>query len=135
MYHPTDIASQSSPVTGSVCAPEHFTHRTFILTHHAGPEVVDQAVRVLELVSATSSEFDLKLESHLFGGCAIDAVGESLPDSTLKACQEADAILMGIYVPDPVKTGLSLMSCRFCRWSEMGCGCQSTSRAWLAEAS
>ncbi|KAL9713205.1 3-isopropylmalate dehydrogenase [Leucoagaricus gongylophorus] len=31
----------------------------------------------------------------MFGGCAIDAVGESLPPSTLKACQEADAILMG----------------------------------------
>lgn len=71
--------------------------------HHAGPEVVDQAVRVLELVSATSSEFDLKLKSHLFGGCAIDAVGEPLPDSTLKACQEADAILMGICVPGPVE--------------------------------
>jgi len=60
-----------------------------------GPEVVEQAVRVLELVSRLSSDFDLKLESHLFGGCAIDAVGQPLPESTLKACQEADAILMG----------------------------------------
>ncbi|KAF5387838.1 hypothetical protein D9615_000604 [Tricholomella constricta] len=60
-----------------------------------GPEVVAQAVRVLEAVSAVSSDFQLKLESHDFGGCAIDAHGEPLPQSTLQACKDADAILMG----------------------------------------
>ncbi|KIY49449.1 3-isopropylmalate dehydrogenase [Fistulina hepatica ATCC 64428] len=60
-----------------------------------GPEITTQAVRVLEAVSAASPDFDLQLETHLFGGCAIDATGDSLPASTLKACQEADAILMG----------------------------------------
>jgi 3-isopropylmalate dehydrogenase len=61
-----------------------------------GPEVVSQAVRVLEAVSAAAAaDIDLKLETHDFGGCAIDKTGEPLPPSTLKACQEADAILMG----------------------------------------
>ncbi|KAH9943259.1 3-isopropylmalate dehydrogenase [Epithele typhae] len=60
-----------------------------------GPEVVAEAVRVLEVVSAASGDIELKLETHQFGGCAIDATGEPLPASTLKACQEADAILMG----------------------------------------
>ncbi|KAF8076639.1 3-isopropylmalate dehydrogenase [Lyophyllum atratum] len=60
-----------------------------------GPEVVNEAVRVLEAVSSASSDFKLQLESHAFGGCAIDAHGDPLPPSTLKACQEADAILMG----------------------------------------
>ncbi|KAJ7068519.1 3-isopropylmalate dehydrogenase [Mycena amicta] len=60
-----------------------------------GPEVVAQAVRVLEAVSAASPDFDLSLESHDFGGCAIDVHGEPLPPTTLQACQEADAILMG----------------------------------------
>ncbi|KAF9057940.1 3-isopropylmalate dehydrogenase [Panaeolus papilionaceus] len=60
-----------------------------------GPEVVDEALKVLTVISERSSDFKLKLESHLFGGCAIDEVGEPLPASTLKACQEADAILMG----------------------------------------
>ncbi|KAJ8515333.1 hypothetical protein ONZ45_g7222 [Pleurotus djamor] len=60
-----------------------------------GPEVVDQAVKVLQTISASSEEFDLKLENHLFGGCAIDETGEALPASTLTACKEADAILMG----------------------------------------
>ena len=60
-----------------------------------GPEVIAEAVKVLELVAQKSPEFDLTLESHEFGGCAIDSTGEPLPPSTLKACQEADAILMG----------------------------------------
>jgi 3-isopropylmalate dehydrogenase len=60
-----------------------------------GPEVVDQAVRVLQLISEKSKDFKLELKSYLFGGCAIDAVGEPLPADTLKACKEADAILMG----------------------------------------
>ena len=61
----------------------------------AGPEVVAQAVRVLETVSAASKDVEIKLETHQFGGAAIDAVGEPLPAATLKACQNADAILMG----------------------------------------
>ncbi|KAG6830321.1 3-isopropylmalate dehydrogenase [Tricholoma furcatifolium] len=60
-----------------------------------GPEVVEQATRVLEVVSELSPDFTLKLQPHLFGGCAIDAHGEPLPPSTLQACKEADAILMG----------------------------------------
>ncbi|KAG1752562.1 3-isopropylmalate dehydrogenase [Suillus paluster] len=60
-----------------------------------GPDVVAQATRVLELVSETSTSVKLILEPHDFGGCAIDKYGEPLPPSTLTACQEADAILMG----------------------------------------
>ncbi|KAI0375856.1 3-isopropylmalate dehydrogenase [Pilatotrama ljubarskyi] len=60
-----------------------------------GPEVTAEAVRVLEVISAASPDIEIKLESHEFGGCAIDSTGEPLPPSTLKACQEADAILMG----------------------------------------
>jgi 3-isopropylmalate dehydrogenase len=60
-----------------------------------GPEVVTEAVKVLEAISAGLSDIELNLEKHLFGGCAIDEVGEALPASTLQACKEADAILMG----------------------------------------
>ncbi|KAL1708576.1 Isopropylmalate dehydrogenase-like domain-containing protein [Schizophyllum commune] len=60
-----------------------------------GPEVTEQAVKVLQAVAAASPDFDLKLETHLFGGCAIDAEGDPLPAKTLEACQSADAILMG----------------------------------------
>ncbi|KAF8484625.1 3-isopropylmalate dehydrogenase [Russula ochroleuca] len=60
-----------------------------------GPEVVAEAVKVLEAIFVGSPEVELKLETHLFGGCAIDELGEALPASTLQACKEADAILMG----------------------------------------
>lgn len=55
-----------------------------------GPEVVAEAVRVLEAAAA-----GLSFETHLFGGAAIDATGEPLPPSTLEACRTADAVLLG----------------------------------------
>lgn len=54
-----------------------------------------EAVKILEAISTASTSFELKLKSYPFGGDAIDTVGEPLPAATLKACQEADAILMG----------------------------------------
>ena len=68
--------------------------RDFI-SKDVGPEVIAEATKVLEVVAAQSTDIELKLETHDFGGCAIDKHGIPLPDSTLKACQEADAILMG----------------------------------------
>lgn len=64
---------------------------------YVGPEVVSQATKVLEVVAAAIADVDLQLETHDFGGGAIDKYGEPLPESTLKACQEADAILMGSF--------------------------------------
>jgi 3-isopropylmalate dehydrogenase len=55
-----------------------------------GPEVAAQAVRVLEALP-----LDVSVEEHLFGGAAIDAVGDPLPEETLAACREADAVLLG----------------------------------------
>ncbi|KAI0692277.1 3-isopropylmalate dehydrogenase [Cytidiella melzeri] len=60
-----------------------------------GPEVVAEATRVLEVVSAASTDVELKLETHQFGGCSIDNTGEALTEATLWACRSADAILMG----------------------------------------
>jgi isocitrate/isopropylmalate dehydrogenase len=67
---------------------------------------------VLELVSKKSLDFDLKLESHQFGGCAIDAFGEPLPASTLAACQEADAILMGECTINLSRATCMVIGCR-----------------------
>ena len=57
--------------------------------------MVAEATRVLETVSAASTDVELKLEAHDFGGCSIDKSGEPLTESTLQACKSADAILMG----------------------------------------
>ena len=59
-----------------------------------GPEIVDSAVRVLDAVSEkTGVKFNFK--SYLAGGSAIDAVGQTLPEETVKGCLEADSVLLG----------------------------------------
>ncbi|ORY90882.1 Isopropylmalate dehydrogenase-like domain-containing protein [Leucosporidium creatinivorum] len=59
-----------------------------------GPEVTAEAVRVLETLSA-HSDLKFAIEEHDFGGIAIDNHQNPLPESTLAACQSADAILLG----------------------------------------
>jgi 3-isopropylmalate dehydrogenase len=59
-----------------------------------GPEVLDAAVAVLQAVAERSGH-TFEFESHLIGGCAIDATGEPLPAATLAACKTADAVLLG----------------------------------------
>lgn len=59
-----------------------------------GPEVTAEAVRCL---SHLSDKYDLKLtfSKHDVGGAAIDRHGDPLPEATLQACRDADAILLG----------------------------------------
>jgi 3-isopropylmalate dehydrogenase len=59
-----------------------------------GPEIVREARKVLDVINA---KFDLGLtfENDHMGGCAIDAYGVPLADSTLEKARKADAILLG----------------------------------------
>ena len=59
-----------------------------------GPEVVPQAVRVLDVIA---QEFDhsFELAERLIGGCSIDRYGAALTDETLADCQASDAVLLG----------------------------------------
>lgn len=57
--------------------------------------MVGQGVRILQTISAAAQDFELTFSEHDIGGCALDKTGQPLPDSSLKACQEADAILLG----------------------------------------
>ena len=59
-----------------------------------GPEVVHEAVRVLDAV-ATKYHHSFEYKERLMGGCSIDTYGTSLTDETLADCQSADAILFG----------------------------------------
>jgi 3-isopropylmalate dehydrogenase len=59
-----------------------------------GPEVVAEAVRVLERV-ATLYGHEFTLEHLPFGGVAIDAFGDGLPPATLDGCLAADGVLLG----------------------------------------
>ena len=59
-----------------------------------GPEVVGEAVKVMETVG---EKFGHRFEfvDVLMGGCAIDAVGKSYPDGTAEKCKACDAVLLG----------------------------------------
>jgi len=59
-----------------------------------GPEVMTQALRVLASVSAKFS-LSFHFTERLVGGAAIDAHGKALPEETLEACRNSDAILFG----------------------------------------
>ena len=59
-----------------------------------GPEVVDEAVDVLEAVGAKFGH-SFEYVEVLLGGCATDAVGKSYPDGTAEQCKACDAVLLG----------------------------------------
>nr|WP_309687600.1 3-isopropylmalate dehydrogenase [Armatimonas sp.] len=68
-----------------------------------GPEIVQEAVRVLRLVAP-----DIELTEALVGGAAYDATGHPLPPETLELCKASDAVLLGAVggpkwdvIPDP----------------------------------
>ncbi|KAI8088838.1 3-isopropylmalate dehydrogenase [Halteromyces radiatus] len=63
-----------------------------------GPEVVGEAVKILNVISAHRSKalnVEFKFINELIGLAALEKTGEPLPDSALEACKNADAILLG----------------------------------------
>ena len=59
-----------------------------------GPEVLAASKKVLYAVAETFGH-TFSMQEYLIGGCAIDARGTALPDDSLRACQAADAVLLG----------------------------------------
>ena len=59
-----------------------------------GPEVTREAIKVLEAVAGKYGH-RFSYDPQLMGGCAIDALGTSLPDATVEAALRADAVLLG----------------------------------------
>lgn len=59
-----------------------------------GPEIMEQALRVLKRVEAREG-VAFGVQTCLIGGAALDAGKSPLPEETLKACQQADAVLLG----------------------------------------
>lgn len=59
-----------------------------------GPEIISQAIRVLDRVA---ERYSVHLEYHqaLVGGAAYDATGHPLPAETLELCRQCDAVLFG----------------------------------------
>ena len=59
-----------------------------------GPEIVDEAVKVLDAVGKKYG-FKMNYDYELMGGCAIDETGEPLPQKTVDACKKADCVFLG----------------------------------------
>ena len=59
-----------------------------------GPEVTEEAVRVLR-AAASAHGCSFSFDEHLVGGVALDRSDDPLPEATLRACRQADAVLLG----------------------------------------
>lgn len=59
-----------------------------------GPEVTAEAVRVLQTIGNTNG-YKISFQEHAIGAVAIRKFGSPLPRTTLDACLESDAVLLG----------------------------------------
>ncbi len=59
-----------------------------------GPEIVEQAVKVLEAVGI-KYHHTFSFESAVVGAAAIDSDGNPFPDLTFEICERSDAVLFG----------------------------------------
>lgn len=60
-----------------------------------GPEVVAAAIRVLRSIEEKTNEIRLEIEERPCGAGEYLRNGDPLPQSTVDACREADAVLLG----------------------------------------
>ncbi len=59
-----------------------------------GPEIIDEAIKVLDVVSYNCG-FTLEYKDYLMGGIAIDITGKPLPSETVQGVLDSDACLFG----------------------------------------
>jgi len=59
-----------------------------------GPEVTAEAVACLQAVAERFGH-QFHFQEALIGGAAVEATGDPLPEATLQACQQSDAVLLG----------------------------------------
>ncbi|MGB9810471.1 MAG: 3-isopropylmalate dehydrogenase [Dictyoglomus turgidum] len=59
-----------------------------------GPEVVKQAIKVINVLSK-KFHHQVEIKEGIVGGAAIDKFGDPLPEETWKICEESDSILLG----------------------------------------
>lgn len=64
-----------------------------------GPEIIEQAVKVLEAVGH-KYRHTFQFTEALVGAAAIDRVGDPFPEETFRLCMESDAVLFGA-IGDP----------------------------------
>ena len=60
-----------------------------------GPEVVAEALKVLLALEEPHPDLRFTFSEHRVGAGCYAETGEDLPESTLEACKQADAVLFG----------------------------------------
>lgn len=60
-----------------------------------GPEIIKEALNVLDAISDKSPSFQYEVKEALIGGIAIDNTGTALPEETVELCKDSDAVLLG----------------------------------------
>jgi 3-isopropylmalate dehydrogenase len=73
----------------------HSFHIAVIPGDGIGPEVMAPALAVLEKVARTTSGLGLRFSETPAGAGHYQATGKSMPEATVRLCEEADAILLG----------------------------------------
>ena len=105
LQHEEDITAYETAARDRVSA-----HVAALPGDGIGPEVMAEALRVLDA-------FGIEHSSHPFGGNAILEQGTPLPDETLAACRDADAMLLAaVGLPElegkPVRPEQGLLALR-----------------------
>ncbi len=59
-----------------------------------GPEITEQAVRVLKITSVLFN-VSIDVQEMLIGGISIDNIGVPITDDVIKSCKESDGIFLG----------------------------------------
>lgn len=62
---------------------------------HVGPEVVREALRVLDVVQECRPGLQFTLTTGLAGGCSLDKHGVAITDEVLELASQSDAVLFG----------------------------------------
>ncbi len=61
---------------------------------HVGPEVVEEALKVLDIIEEeTGRKFERDFD--LCGGCSLDKHGDSVTEEVMQKCMKVDAVFFG----------------------------------------
>ncbi|KAK6147839.1 hypothetical protein DH2020_018751 [Rehmannia glutinosa] len=91
-------ASKSAPKFSSIRCSAATLSKSYTLTllpgDGIGPEVISVAKNALQLVGSVEG-IEFKFKEMPMGGAALDLTGVPLPEETLSAAKESDAVLLG----------------------------------------
>src|SRR3981189_4005489 len=93
----------STKFQGNYMSANNAFHIAVLSGDGIGPEVMAPALEVLRKIEATS-DLKFRFTDAPAGANNYAATGKSMPDSTIRLCDEADAILLGACGLPPVRS-------------------------------